>query len=400
MHLLETASFKPIEVPDVTVRDLVDGDQLQAAAVLPWWAKHIAVHRDHCRKLIISADSSFGGKAWLVLFCKQQPWTVTTLEIRRVHIGNDVCYVLLEDVLDKDKFTFELFPLSYVSAVDVPINSADEVFVLQGAYVDGRRIMSRGAVVALDVLTCTLPAVSEKKKRKATSELRRSTHKPDAMQALLAQHPWLTEAEVKLAVGAQGGAAKPTGSAKRRRLDTDVPQEDGDLSSSSDDGRSDVAAEGGDPPEVRVFEADDLEQLRSLEERSEHKEMDFFVKMRGGAWTLQNKGEVADSAAFVARKGTASDWCTLFNFTKQKGLVYKKYGGRRCPHIFANEVAGKAQHFVDLWCAGGCSNKFRYYSAQVLEAYIEGLEFVEFASSDLSASQRGAVSDVQALAPL
>ena len=97
------------------------------------------------------------------------------------------------------------------------------------------------------------------------------------MQALLAQHPWLTEAEVKLAVGAQGGAAKPTGSAERRRLNTDVPQEDGDLSSSSDDGRSDVAAEGGDPPEVRVqFEADDLEHLRCLEERSEHKEMDLL----------------------------------------------------------------------------------------------------------------------------
>ena len=106
LALLETASFKPIEVPDVSVPGLVDGDQLEAATVLPWWAKHIAVHRAHCRKLIISADSSFGGKAWLVLFCKQQPWTVTALEIRRVHIGNDLCHASLKEVLDKDKFNF------------------------------------------------------------------------------------------------------------------------------------------------------------------------------------------------------------------------------------------------------------------------------------------------------
>lgn len=303
LHCLETASFKPIEVPDVTVRGLIDGDEVQAATVLPWWAKHIAVHRDHCRKLIISADSSFSGKAWLVLLCKQQPWTVTTLELRRVHIGIDLCHASLEEVLDKDKISFELFPLSYVKAVDVPINSADEVFVLQGAYVDGRRIMSRCEVVGLDVFTSTLLAVSDSKKRKATSKPRNKAHKPDAIQALLARYPWLTEAEVKLAVGAQGGVGKPSGSAKRRRLNTDGPQEEGDLSSSSDDGRSDDAAEGGEQPEVRVFQADDLEQLRALEERGEHKEMDFVVKMRGGAWTLQNKGEIADSAACFARKG-------------------------------------------------------------------------------------------------
>ena len=69
------------------------------------------------------------------------------------------------------------------------------------------------------------------------------------------------------------------------------------------------------------------------------------------------------------------------------------------PTFVPMRLLAKRRICLDLWCAGGCSNKFRY-SAQVLEAYIEGPEFAEFASSDLSASQRGSVSDVQALAPL
>ena len=45
-----------------------------------------------------------------------------------MHLGDDLCSASLEEVMDRYKFTFELFPLSYVNAVDEPISCADEVF--------------------------------------------------------------------------------------------------------------------------------------------------------------------------------------------------------------------------------------------------------------------------------
>ena len=318
--------------------------------------------------------------------------------MRRAYPVDDLCSASIEDVLDRDKFTFEMFPLRYANAVDIPVGIDDELFVLDRTYFDGRFCMTRGEVVGLDVFSSMLPVTLAKTEREVKPR-KSPVPKPVAgsKDAFLAQYPWLSEADLDIALGKKRGISHaPSVSAKRKRGQSHVPCDDHERPS---DCESELApSDGCGEPSVPLFQAEDLEQLRSIEAVDEHRSSGFYARMRCGSWYIGHKGEVADSASYFARGGSASEWCRLFQFPKQEGFVYNKFGGRAGPHICANEVARKAQFFFDIW-ATAAKGKF-VYTPEALASYNDGDEFREWADSfGLSSVCLKAAASVRELLP-
>jgi hypothetical protein len=124
-------------------------------------------------------------------------------------------------------------------------------------------------------------------------------------------------------------------------------------------------------PDMAIFDPSDLAAMRAAEDVAEHKEMDFYVRILGGAWTLAHTGEVADGCSYFARGGTATLWCRLFAFPRSRAFHYSKYG-REAPHILCNEITQRAQNFYSLWLDSDADFS---YTAHLLSSYEENAEF-------------------------
>ena len=145
-----------------------------------------------------------------------------------------------------------------MNAVDIPIGPADELFALQGAYFDGRMCMSRSEVVGLDEFCRTLPPMtSVSGKHQVQSKPRCSVPKPavGSIDALLAEHPWLSLEEVMLVLGKRKLDHPVAGEKRRPSSSGGVCDEDQDAASIDDD--SDVASVVGDEPEPGVDATED-----------------------------------------------------------------------------------------------------------------------------------------------
>jgi hypothetical protein len=75
---------------------------------------------------------------------------------------------------------------------------------------------------------------------------------------------------------------------------------------------------------------------------------DFVMQVRGGPWTLLNKGTATDRIVSQAKKGLAPTWCSKYGLNKLASFSFSKYGERGASQL-ARQWCSRMQHYYDLW---------------------------------------------------
>ena len=371
MHRVEHESLEPLEVPDANLRAVIEAHQVtdDVADPLPWWARHIAVYRDYFRSTAVSSQRDFA-IAWLILVCKQAPWQVICLELRRVDRTIDM-QAGIDDFCDGRKIFFEVFPVKYVNASDILVGLDAELFILPDTFFEGRCVCAVCAPLSFDEFSRRLPADLARGRGREPGGRRERVPKeaPGFREAMRAEAPWLSDADFAMAMGTKRPRGESaSGHAGRGR----APSESSSATEGPPSDRGGETRADDIGPDIAIFDPSDLIAMRAAEDVAEHKEMDFYVRILGGAWTLAHTGEIADGCSYFARAGTAQLWCRVFAFPRQRGFHYRKYG-REGPHILCNEIARRAQFFYDLWL--GSDDADFSYTAELRASYEEGAEF-------------------------
>ena len=305
--------------------------------------------------------------AWLVVFCKQSPWKVVTLEMRRVprrvHVDAGV-----EEFQDRRMLYFEIFPLQHARAGNIPAAPDQDLWILPRTFFDGRLLCAAAKALPFDEFGRELVRPTRERQREAGPPRARTPRAPEGFrETLRSEFPWLSEADLDKALGIQH-----PGQPRDRRA-TDPPACSHPLynqpSDTPQESCEDTCAEGV----LEVYDPEDLAAMRETMVVEEHRAMQFYVRILGGRWTFQHTGAAADGCSYFARAGQAQVWCRKFGFPRQRGYHYLKYGGPEGPHLLCNEICRRAQHFFDLWMRSD-DPVFRYSGVQ-RDAYTASEEF-------------------------
>ncbi len=320
----------------------------------------------------ISENADFVPIASLVLVASQSPVKLVFLEMRRTHVVVDV-EAGARGFCDNLGRVFDIFPLKNIKDSDLHVGLGEELFVLPHCHFEGRQVYSNSQPIPFEDFVQGVPD------RRPRASARDGTQRRDRVDAadlglreqFLRDHPWLSEADVDLALG----RTRPTphgrtrGAARRDGEDEDVVllDEDEGVVLPVDDDEMEA-------PDA-VFDPAELAALRDEQDVPEHALLDFYVRVLGGAWTLRHTGAVADGCSYYCRAGDARLWCETFNFPKQKGFMYARYGGPNCPPSLCNELALRAQFYFNMWSASDDDNFI--YSVQQLDSYVDSYELIE-----------------------
>ena len=132
---------------------------------------------------------------------------------------------------------------------------------------------------------------------------------PGFREAMRAEAPWLSDADFAMAMGTKRPRGESvSGHAGRGR----APSESSSATEEPPSDRGGETRADDIGPDIAIFDPSDLIAMRAAEDVAEHKEMDFYVRILGGAWALAHTGEIADGCSYFARAGTAQLWCRVF----------------------------------------------------------------------------------------
>ena len=105
-------------------------------------------------------------------------------------------------------------------------------------------------------------------------------------------------------------------------------------------------------------------------------EKHFKHDLRGGTWTLEHTGRVANEVRGETVGGRGRAWCGLYAFPPSKTLSIARYGLESCMYLI-REYCKRGEFFIGIWIAGGCSELFTY-SAALVASIPEDAEFEEY----------------------
>ena len=400
MERVQNEKFYPLPVPGPEVRAAIeDREEYEPRRETPWWAPYIAWAREDCRFVAIAGEEDFAPTASLVLVASQSPVKLVFLEMRRTYVVVDVD-AGASDFSDNLGRVFDIFPLKHIKDTDFHVGFGEELFVMTNCHFEKRQVHSRSQPIPFEDFVQRIPDRRPPRKERDDSQRRDPVSKAAAAgfrEQFLRDHPWLSGADVDLALGRKKPAPHgPRGAALR---DEEPDDDDDDMEAPEDD--DDAQPDDDDEMEAPDDEAFDPDELAALRDELvvPERRMDFYVHILGGKWTLAHAGVVADGCSYFARAGNPRRWCIKYAFPKQKGFMYAAYGGPEGPQIMCNEIVRRAQFFYDL-CTESDDVHFTYTDA-LLASYVDGEEFLDW-MCDLDIEsllfQRGL--EVRRLAPL
>jgi hypothetical protein len=116
-------------------------------------------------------------------------------------------------------------------------------------------------------------------------------------------------------------------------------------------------------------------RLEVLQEEDDTEGENFYVTVRGGAWTLAHRGEVYDSFAAQARAGDARYFCRTYGLNVVVTFSVARYGDLSAS-LLAHEWCRRLEYFFGLWMAQD-DWLYRFTDADV-SSYHPKDEFVDF----------------------
>ena len=171
---------------------------------------------------------------------------------------------------------------------------------------------------------------------------------PDAVERALAEHPWLSRAdfeEVK-----QWRPRRPNRAVGDDRSDGGESERSGasEKSGSADDGVDDDDDNDDDQSTDHDVDVDgELAAVRAGLGEDRHDELYSRVVVRGGTWTLESKGAVADRLRGEARP-VAQEWCQHFWWPKTNTFSIARYT-RDGAEMLAKAYCRRSTFFIRLF---------------------------------------------------
>ena len=107
----------------------------------------------------------------------------------------------------------------------------------------------------------------------------------------------------------------------------------------------------------------------------DREELFYRTRVRGGRWTYDNLGQVADVGEALARGGIATEWAALYDFPRSRGFAFGAYGRANAMRL-AKEIARKGNYFIGLYLASD-DEDFVYTQADI-DNYPEDAEFLDW----------------------
>jgi hypothetical protein len=327
----------------------------------PWWCKHLARNRD-LFELVAFAKSEEADVAYLFLFAKKSPLSVSFLELRRTRIVSFAVGAGGErfPLQPWHRRVYEYLPLVVVHEDTMPITDDNDsaLFVFSNvAFVADKVIIDTAPVDFLRFIVHHPRGESRENKH---SHKHRTIVPSDTRAWLLLQYPWLLESDFFNPKRNRSGNPSGPGVAP-------------DIAGGKD--------KDEDEHELIVGAAEALEALRHDWVFEDEATMDFYTRILGGKWTAEHAGVIADAVAGYVRGGAPKAWCNRYAFPKQAAFYIVKYKSQAACTAMAREYCRRGQHFYAIYVEFN-DPAFLYSEAQ-LNSYVESKAWIDFVASEI-----------------
>jgi hypothetical protein len=347
-------SDAPAALPTDEVKQLEDlAAQVMRVVDVPirMWLGRMCVFRASFEDtLLVAADAP--DKGFVYLWASQQPRYALFLQVvREIVVLPDFENWTMEEIFNhrfghRRHYKY-VKPYAVVDdeSIPLPIDGVG-VSVFTNVIFDRTGVSCSDEPIALNAFTPIL-AKDDAPKKKANPKV-----PPEVDLSLLEKYPWLTQADIDLALGRRPKREKATHKGKK------APHDPGDASGDDDDDMS-VSQESDDAPGEAGSDGggtdDEMAALRT-DYLADDDEMDFFaLVIRGGHWTKKHKGVAGDSIQGHARGKFIQDWCKKYHYPASKSFYFSKYGHDEATRL-AREFVRISNHFYFVWYTSGNPN--------------------------------------------
>ena len=360
----------------------------------PSWAKHVCRRRDNFHGVVLAQVGDDGPpEYWLVMFAKLSPTQqVNLLKLRPRPVLN------FDDAANEDALgmpyghiSFEYLPPEFATENDVDF-AEDDLMCIQGLRFQGGHASTSHGLVPFDVfLSRSLAADGPPEDDTRAIPKKRPKFSHEVRQALLQEHPWLTEEDLQ--PKQKVARRREVGGMCRTAADLDPEAKSDDSSSGSDDGAGHELADGDLPEEAGAFDMHIVDEEGGMDELRGMREgwawdgedlLPFYTHVLGGRWLLRERGLAADAVSGFAR-AWAKDWCALYKWPRSMRFTYEKYGKPQA-HELAREFCRRGTYFFMLWYDSPDTDEEFVYTEDHIRSYEEPIEFVDFMLGEPDAS--------------
>ena len=354
-----------------------------------WFHRYMVHHREQFKAVAIGRRGHHR-TVYLFLFARAGAYNECTfLQLRRRDFVWPSPGDRANPVLPWHQIRFWADPPRFCSETQLPFHEDDELFLLHGMKVQGTMVISPHTAERME----SFMQVRQWPQGPAGQGAgpRRDRQQPlgrDAMRQFLLDHPWLTEDDLapRASVGKSRDVPRHAGGGLdvadgREHTGGDEPEATG-----GDDVEdlAEVVADdptGADDPHDGVDLAEVAADLLAIREEVAvahelvDEELNFVVKVLGGAWTRRHHGVSADNIGMFARTQDARRWCLRYGFPRQRTFAIRMYT-RHGASTLSHELARRGNYFMALEPLEPLDG-FMYTRAMVA-SYVATAEWADF----------------------
>ena len=339
----------------------------------PWWLPYVCAFREQFVSVALcKCDDGIASRdAYLFQYAKQQPYVAMFQKLIRIDAS-------IPDWEDAAVAAHALqFPsglrfscggsIDFVHHEDVPFEEDDELIVYRCVLPQGVFYRTTRSSAPFDDFVAPMGDPNRRAPRQAP-RASRARPSPDAVAALRAQFPFLTDEDINVAgtrtapgtSGRHGASGSAGSGARSSGGGEDAPES---VTDDEPDEGIDLSLVDEDLGELRVLWSDPFKYRGS-----------FYVRVLGGKWTAEHVGQMADAAQGLARGGGPLKWCRQFKFPRWRRFGIQRFS-MMSAHMLAGEFCRRGMFFYNMWLERGSPANMSY-SADDAASYEETLEWV------------------------
>ena len=303
-----------------------------------------------------------------MLFAKKIPYQITVLKLTRREVvvpaagGPDS-----EFIFPASRSDYDVANEKMLLDTEVSLSDDEDIWIVPRICLYDEGAFSNVDAQRLEVFVRCMPEAV--RIAPAAGDRRRAAPR-DVRLRILEENPFLDPEDLGLGGRGRTAAPRPRGGAVGGEVGSDMEDDVAELNSDSDWDELDIEHE-------LVDIAAELSEARAGIAASEGEDGYFYVMVRGGKWTLEHKGVVADACAGKARGGLPVSWCKYFKYPTMASASFQKYTRDRALEL-SREFCRRSTYFFRLWLDSGLSYEvFRYTQAHV-DAYVRHPDWAAF----------------------
>lgn len=363
--LLEAPDAPPEDVQQVLLQASQDSHRAQAPRRFPDWCKTLALHRDDLVGAIICPSLDAGAHCWRLVYATLNPrhcvFQILTLrEQATLNSAADLQRNFWQVLEEHWEWEFDVLVGHYLREDEIPPCEEQNLWLLwPSSFMEATRVVANGPARSCPDLLSWWPRQHYHRQGEGAAEPRRPGTR-STLQTEAEARPWL-RAFLAGETGHQGRLQQQPAASSSRGTAAHQGQRPG--ADSARPGLQDLTPEQEDALWLELTSLrQQVEQPAEMEAGAQHH---FVHSLRGGRWTRQHRGQVADAVAARAATQEALQWVGLFGSPKQASFSTIKYGLEEAT-VLALEWCRRRQQWIQLWLRRGAADSMAY-SAEDLQ---------------------------------